>query len=327
VRSVPPKRPEEPGEKSKFSNSEVLEEQSWTAADLMRSFGIKAKQFEGWQEQGLFPVRDAYSFEDLVALRVLIKLRDMGVSAKRMKTAFASVKAQVGSVDNPWKEVRLSVEGKRVQVQTKGRKMEAESGQLVFNFDEAEMQKLLRFPSAKPDGKQQVQRARVEAETCFQRGLELEQNGADKREAIAAYEEALTHFPEMAGALVNIGTIYFNARRWKEAERYYGRALGADADYPLAHFNLANLHEELGRTSLAIQHYKKAIELLPTYADAHYNLALLYQTRERPMEALRHWKIYLQLDGSSHWASIARRELNRLKEAAVIRSRSGSESA
>lgn len=321
------KRPDPKNEALPSRDAASLEKQSWTAADLLRSFGIKPKQFESWQQQGLFPLKDTYSFEDLIALRVLIKLRDMGVSAKKMKSAFASVRAQVGSVDNPWKEVRLSVEGKRVQVQTGGKKMEADSGQLVFNFDQAEMQKLLSFPPARKEDPKQSQRARNEAENCFQRGLELEQSGADKREAIAAYEEALAHYPEMAGAMVNIGTIYFNARRWRESEKYYTRALEIDPDYPLAHFNLANLHEELGRTSLAIQHYRKAIELLPTYADAHYNLALLYQTRERPMEALRHWKIYLQLDGSSHWASIARRELNRLKEAAVIRTRSSSESA
>lgn len=323
---MPPKRPDRKNEATP-TDPPSFEQQSWTPADLIRSFNLKPKQFESWQEQGLFPTKESYSFEDLVALRVLIKLRDMGVSAKKMKSAFASVKAQVGSVDNPWKEVRLSVEGKRVQVQTGGRKIEADSGQLVFNFDQAEMQKLLSFPSAKKEESKQSQRARLEAENCFQRGLELEQSGADKRQAIEAYEEALEHFPEMAGAMVNIGTIYFNARRWRESEKYYTRALEIDPDYPLAHFNLANLHEELGRTSLAIQHYRKAIELLPTYADAHYNLALLFQTRERPMEALRHWKIYLQLDGSSHWASIARRELNRLKEAAVIRSRSSSESA
>jgi tetratricopeptide (TPR) repeat protein len=52
--------------------------------------------------------------------------------------------------------------------------------------------------------------------------------------------------------------------------------------------------------------------------DAHYNLALLYQNLGRTMEATRHWKTFLKLDPSSEWANIARRELKRLIESAVL---------
>jgi tetratricopeptide (TPR) repeat protein len=296
----------------------------WTRADLIRQFELPSRQLNSWEKQDLFPKRDLYRFDDLIALRVLLKLRSLGVSSRRMKTAFASIQSKLRDVQDPWREIGFFVDGKKIQVRNAGRKMDAESGQFVLDFDSAELTRLLAFPAAKPaeeraNHREAAQRARAEAEACFQRGLEIEQSGADKREAILAYEEALTHNPQLAGALVNLGTIYFNARDWRKSEKYYQSAVEADGAYPLAHFNLANLHEELGRTSLAIQHYKKAIDLAPAYADAHYNLALLYQTRERSMEALRHWKLYLKLDSSSHWASIARRELNRLKDAAVIR--------
>lgn len=304
--------------------------QTWTAEKLVRQFGVSLKQLESWQRQDLFPRRGEYSFDDVAILRLLLKLKESGVSPKRMQTAFAALRAQAGDEREALQNLGIEVDGKRVRLKGAHGRVEAQTGQMVLDFDAGELKKMLSFPkaaSAKAEGKRAQMNARLEAEACFQRGLELEQSGADKRAAIEAYEEALQHFPEMAGAMVNIGTIYFNARRWREAERYYEKALAADPGYPLAHFNVANLHEEVGRTSLAIQHYKKAIELSPTYADAHYNLALLYQTRERPMEALRHWKTYLQLDASSHWASIARRELNRLKEATLVRSRSSSESA
>ncbi len=304
--------------------------QVWSREDLIRQFEIAPRQLEAWEGQGLFAKRETYRFDDLIALNVLLKLKALGVSSRKMQSAFASIQAKLKDVDNPWKELRVFVEGKKIRVQTAGRKMEAVSGQFLLDFEQTELKKLLAFPRKTAEDRMAALTTKAEAENWFQRGLELEQRGADKREAIAAYEEALKCNPELAGALVNIGTIYFNARKWRESEKYYQRALDCDATYPLAHFNLANLHEELGRTSLAIQHYKKALELAPGYADAHYNLALLYQTRERPMEALRHWKQYLKLDSSSHWASIARRELNRLKEAALVKgpgANSNSESA
>ena len=37
------------------------------------------------------------------------------------------------------------------------------------------------------------------------------------------------------------------------------------------------------------------------------------------MRAVHHWKAYLRLDAGSSWASIAKRELDKLREAAVVR--------
>ncbi|MBS1835199.1 MAG: hypothetical protein JST65_20940, partial [Acidobacteria bacterium] len=57
----------------------------------------------------------------------------------------------------------------------------------------------------------------------------------------------------------------------------------------------------------------------PQYPDAHYNLALLFQTQGHGMRAVQHWQAYLKLDSASSWAGIARRELDKLKDAAVIK--------
>jgi hypothetical protein len=39
------------------------------------------------------------------------------------------------------------------------------------------------------------------------------------------------------------------------------------------------------------------------------------------MKAVQHWMAYLKLDPSSEWAIIARRELDKLRDAAVVRGR------
>jgi tetratricopeptide (TPR) repeat protein len=293
----------------------------WTRADVLRQFEIPTRVFAAWEKQGLVPKRQHYQFEDLLEIRAVLRLKDLGVSSRKLKQASDNLKRMLAGVENPLAELRLFVEGKRIQVQTAGRRMEAMSGQFVLDFDQQDLKRLLTFPGNQREEAEKARKARLEGEQWFQRGLEIEQSGADKREAIAAYEKALELHPTLGGALVNVGTIYFNARKWRESEKYYQRAIEVDDSYPLAHFNLANLHEELGRTSLAIQHYRKALELQPTYADAHYNLALLYQTRGRNMEAMRHWRLYLKLDSGSHWAAIAKREMTKLKENAIVPTR------
>ena len=137
-------------------------------------------------------------------------------------------------------------------------------------------------------------------------------------QVIEAYQKALELDPKSAGALVNLGTLHFNARNWEEAERYYHQALEADPGYSLAHFDLANLYDERGDRVKALAHYEAALRISPHYADAHYNVALLYQGSNQPMKALRHWTAYLKLDPSSHWSTIARRELARLRETTVL---------
>ena len=92
-----------------------------------------------------------------------------------------------------------------------------------------------------------------------------------------------------------------------------------DPEYALAHFDLANLYDERGDRNKAVEHYQAALRIAPNYADAHYNLALLYQGSNQTMRAVQHWTNYLKLDPASHWANIARRELAKLREAAVVK--------
>jgi hypothetical protein len=62
-------------------------------------------------------------------------------------------------------------------------------------------------------------------------------------------------------------------------------------------------------------------EVNPQYADAHFNLALLSERMYDNLKAVHHWKCYLKLDNTGQWAEIARRQLDRLRQATVIQSR------
>ena len=299
-------------------------EQAYSREEVRRRLGVSKRQLESWEKQNL-PLRGSssgsFSFSDILALRTLVGLRKSNVSAAQIRKAIQAVRKHLRDVENPLTELKIYSQGKKIEVQFAGQKMEPISGQLLLDFDAAEITKLLSFPG--PDkGASDASRAvkaRREAEHWFEKGLDLEQTGAPIEEVIAAYHKASEIDPTSAGALVNLGTLYFNARDWKEAERYYRKAVEVDPEYALAHFNLGNLYDERGDRPAALTHYIAAIRIHPRYADAHYNVALLYQAMGQPLRAVRHWKAYLTMDPASAWAAIARRELARIKEAAILR--------
>lgn len=76
-----------------------------------------------------------------------------------------------------------------------------------------------------------------------------------------------------------------------------------------AWYNLADVLEEHGTIDNAVKSLQAALRANPSYADAHFNLALCHEKLEQRREAKRHWEAYLKLEGSSQWATIARRHL------------------
>ena len=290
--------------------------QTFSREDTRRLLAISERQLKSWERQKLVQAATVYGFRELLALRTLVGLRRDRVPPLQIRRALTALRQKLKDVTDPLTDLKLYADGKRIRVEVQGRAMEAESGQLLLNFDEKELKRLLEFPVK--DNRNEERDRRATAERWFQRGLELEQTGGPAEEIIEAYKHAIEHDPGSAGALVNLGTIYFNGRDWKQAESYYRQALEADPEYALAHFDLANLYDERGDRTRALEHYEVALRISPSYADAHYNIALLYQGANQPMKAVRHWTAYLKLDPSSHWASVARRELAKLRDAAVV---------
>lgn len=290
--------------------------QAYSRTETRRLLKITERQLKSWERQKLLPASETYGFKELLALRTLLKLRAARVASSQIRRALTALGVKLRGIHDPLTQLKIYADGKRIRVDIEGRAMEAESGQLLLDFDRVELKRLLEFRA--PEQLSADRTRRAAAEHWFQRGLELEQTGAPLEEIIEAYQKAVELDPTSAGALVNLGTIQFNARDFKEAERYYLEALEADPRYALAHFDLANLYDERGDRMRALEHYQSALEISPTYADAHYNVALLFQASNQPMKAVRHWTEYLKLDPSSHWSSIARRELSKLRKAAVV---------
>jgi tetratricopeptide (TPR) repeat protein len=274
---------------------------------------VSERQMRAWERLGFIPAAAGYSFRDLIALRTLCELRAHRIPPRRIARALESLKRLLSEVERPLAELKIFSDGRRIAVRVAGQNMEASTGQILFDFDTAELGSVQPLTPQPPAPRER------ESESWFQKGLFLEETGAPVEQAVEAYLRAVEFNPNAAGALVNLGTIHYRLRQFQEAERYYAQSLEADPTYPLAHFNLGNLYDERGDRSAALIHYVAAIRIHPRYADAHYNIALLHQSMGQPLKAVRHWKAYLSMDPGSAWAAIARRELAKIKESAILR--------
>jgi len=288
-------------------------ESGYARDEVSRMLAVSDRQLRAWQKQGLVPMTEVFGFSDLLALKTLKKLRDLRVAPVKIRRAMASLRRMAGEVDQPLSQLRITVEGRHLTVHVSGDKMEPITGQLLFDFDAKEIEKLRSFPTRTYSGDTLAEGKEQEAEFWFQRGLALEEVGSPPAEAAEAYRKAIDINPRASGALVNLGTISFRMRKLAEAESYYLRAVNADPDYPLAHFNLGNLFDEQGRVEEARNYYLAAIRLNPRYADAHFNLALLCERNNEILRAIGCWQTYLKLDSTSSWARAARKQLEKLK--------------
>lgn len=273
---------------------------------------VSEQLLRSWQRQGLLSA-GPFAPEELETIRAFASFSRGGLTGKNFSRAVQWIIEQVGH--DGLRHSRLVKRGTKRTLKLPGQEIELWSGQIQLRFEGSEA---VTLSVPEKDSRQALQLKKEESEQWFQRGLDLEQQGAPPREILTAYKKAIELDENCVGALVNLGTIHFNARLWRESEKYYAKAVEVDPNYPLAHFNLGNLYDERGERVKALHHYEESLRLKPGYADAHYNLALLHQGQGQIMKALKHWKMYLKLDPSSTWATIARREMKKLQDSAIV---------
>lgn len=141
----------------------------------------------------------------------------------------------------------------------------------------------------------------------------------DNECAFQAYLDVLKIEPLYTPALVNLGTLHYNAGLFEKAREYYLLATRADPNYTLAFFDLGNAYDELHDLVRAKESYLRAVALVPDYADAHYNLALVYERQGRELKALKHWRIYCHLDPVSPWHNHASYRVKKIIQSTPLR--------
>ena len=294
---------------------EIAPKAVYSREEVRRLLDLSERQLRGWEKNRLIPAMERFAFSDLIALRTLVKLRDSRISPTRIRNVLAALRERLHGITDPLKQLRLVSDGRRIHVQVGANAMEPISGQLLLNFDAAELKRLVSFPDRK---KTDESRSRREsAEKWFQRGLECEQTGAVP-DAIKAYESAVGAGSDVRGRMAEYGDDLLQRAPILQSGRPLPEGAGSGSQVRLGALQHRQPYDERGDYDRALRHYLEAVRLHPGYADAHYNLALLFQGSGQVMEAVRHWKTYLKLDPGSSWASIARRELEKLRRHTVL---------
>ena len=283
--------------------------ETYSRSEIRRILSLKENSLRAWERLCLVRAQDSYDFEGLIALRTLQRLKESKVSPTKMQKVMHSLRLRLSEVEKPLQELKIVSDGTRILVELPGAKIEALTGQMLFQFDTKALHSVATIKvQSEVDGYQRLS----STESLFQYALDLERAGAHGNDVIEVYEKVLSLNPDAAGALINLGTQFYLQDRFSRAEKCYEKALKIFPGYPLAHYNLGNLHEQAARLEEAVIHYRSAILHEESYADAYYNLALVYERLEQFGEARNHWQAYLKLDPSGPWATIARQKQERL---------------
>lgn len=274
-----------------------------------------------------------FSFQDLLLLRTAEGLVGERLPPRRVRDALVRLREHLPS-ERPLTGVQLASEGGAVVVQDGGARWDADSGQMLIDFDGQRRDGAIDGPNgdagdmapialstarraapAPTDGAAVTDTrtavpanasdlddvvggaAAPAAEPSVEDLYELacSLEEAAPEAARAAYQRVLALAPRHADAHVNLGRLMHEAGDLPFAEEHYRAALRERPTDPVALYNLGVVLEDLGRIDEALDRYESALAADPANADGHFNAARLYERTGRYEAALRHLRAYRNL--------------------------------
>ena len=230
-----------------------------------------------------------FSFQDLMLLRTAFALQEANIPPRKILRSLAKLKADLPD-ELPLTGLRITAVGADVVVRDRSGQWQADSGQLLMDFEVSDVGGSVSFMAA-------VSRAAPETQIdWFKRGEFLEKTDATAAEA--AYRRAIELSPSRSSAYLNLGALLCEANRSAEAVNLYEHAVSAVGHDPLIHYNHAIALEDLERYEAAIAAYTRVLTLDEGFADAHYNLGVLLEKLGDGRGALRHFNAYRRLERS-----------------------------
>ena len=271
-------------------------ETPYTLRSIQEMLGISRAVVTGLVNAGFVsPARGArneyrFTFQDVVLLRTAYALRDARIPPRKILRSLQRLKAALPR-ELPLTGLRITAVGNDIAVRDGARQWEAESGQLLMDFDVTPLRGGVAFLQRSAQAPASGPRS---ADEWFAHGEELEESVA-KAAAEAAYRQAVTLAPGHCDAWLNLGAMMCEANRCREAVALYDEALKHCPDEALLHYNRAIALEDQGRAKEAIASYEACLRLAPELADAHYNAARLHEKLGDAQKAVRHLSAYRRL--------------------------------
>lgn len=270
-------------------------EAPFTLKRVQEMLGLSRTTITGLIEAGFVaPVRGPrnahrFSFQDMMLLRTAFALQQASIPPRKILRSLAKLKAELPQ-ELPLTGLRITAVGADVAVRDRSGQWQADSGQLLMDFEVSGVAGSVSFfpKLAAGEGPASID--------WFRRGEALEQT--DVAAAEAAYRRAIELNPGRSEPYLNLGAVLCEAGRCGEAVELYEHAAGTVGHDPFIHFNHAIALEDQERFDAAIAAYERALELDGRFSDAHYNLGLLLETLGDGQGALRHFNAYRRLERS-----------------------------
>lgn len=271
----------------------------YATRDVAALLGLSAAQVRSYIRDGfLSPAQGArgeyrFSFQDLILLRTAKGLLAAKVPRRRIRLALQKLQQQLPE-GRPLTGVRITAQDHQVVVRDGHELWDPASGQILLDFDVAELQRKASTLVPVTDSRKQKKEPST-AEAWFEQGVELEEE--DSEGAIDAYRRALDLEPDLPEIWLNLGRLLHERGELAEAERCYRQAVEIDPDEPVSFFDLGVALQDQERFAEAAATYEQALALDDSFADAHYNLATVYESLGERQAAFRHLKTYKALMG------------------------------
>jgi tetratricopeptide (TPR) repeat protein len=268
---------------------------TFTLRRVQAMLGLSRTVLEGLIAEGFVtPTRGRrneyrFTFQDLMLLRTAHALQASKIPPRRILRSLARLKARLPR-ELPLTGLRITAIGADVAVRDRDGQWQADSGQLLMDFDVAPVGGELAFLEHATAA---TLPAAPDAATWFARGEALE--ATDPTSAETAYRQALALAPDQAAAYLNLSAMYSEAGRFAEAVALADAALTHCPDAALIHFNRGVALDHLERLTEALASYERSLALDPALADAHYNLGRLREQLGDSRGALRNFSAYRRL--------------------------------
>jgi tetratricopeptide (TPR) repeat protein len=230
-----------------------------------------------------------FTFQDLMLLRTAHALQAQQIAPRRIVRSLARLRATLPE-ELPLTGLRITAIGADVAVRDRSGQWQADSGQLLMDFEVSPVAGSVTFLERKPSPQAPEPPS---PQALFDKALALEETNPAAAEA--AYLQALALAPELHDAYLNLGAMWADAGRHAELARLSDAALQHCPESALLHFNRGVALDHLERLDEAAASYERALALDPDLADAHFNLAQLHDQVGDQQGALRHYSAYRRL--------------------------------
>lgn len=128
----------------------------------------------------------------------------------------------------------------------------------------------------------------------------------------------LAEDPKNFQALVKLGNISMDARRFQDAIDAYSRVLEIDPSNVNVRVDMGTSYRNIGRPDKAVEHYRKGLQYEPNHLNAHRNLGvvLAYDFKDALGGAAEMEK-YVQLAPTAPGVAQLKQEIQRLRSTGV----------